>query len=555
MSAMLVASDLSKSYEDRTVLAHVDLAVDPGHRVGLVGENGVGKSTLLRLIAGVEDPDSGSVDRPVRLGYLHQEAPYRHDAVVGDVIDAALADVRALTAELEAAAAAVDAAPDDARDAAAARYAAVLVRAEAADVWGADVRVARTLAGLDVADLGRDRRIAFMSGGQRTRLGLAALLIRQPEALVLDEPTNHLDDGAAEFLADALRALPGAVLFASHDRVFLQEVATEIVDLDPTREATAAGRTATTWYGGGYRDYLTAKAKERRAWQAQYEAEQEELATLRESVRVRARQVGHEREMTDRNKMAYGKRGDRVEGQVSRRVRNARTRLETLEAEQVPRPPVPLRFTPPSGRALKPGPDGEAPVVLEVRRGVVQGRLDLLAAGQGRLRVRAGDRLLVTGTNGAGKSTLLHVLAGDIPLTSGSLHRADGVEVALLEQDLHLAGEKRSPRELLTLMAGARASDRVRDFGLVAARDLNRRIGDLSVGQRRRVVLAMIVMHSPHVLLLDEPTNHLSLTLAEELMEALEGWPGAVVVASHDRWLRRRWKGTKVHLPPQGTGR
>ncbi len=551
---MLLASDLSQSYGDRTVLAHVDLAVDPGHRVGLVGENGVGKSTLLRLVAGVEDADAGAVSRPARLGYLHQEPPFGRDAVVGDLLDAALADVRALTTELEAAAAAVDAAPDEARDDADARYAAALARAEAAQVWDADVRVARTLAGLDLADVGRDRRIAHMSGGQRTRLGLAALLIRQPEALVLDEPTNHLDDAAAEFLADALRALPGAVLFASHDRVFLQEVATEIVDLDPTREAAAAGRTATTWYGGGYRDYLAAKAKERRAWQAQYEAEQDELAALRESVRVRARQVGHDREMTDRNKMAYGKRGDRVEGQVSRRVRNARTRLETLEAEQVPRPPVPLRFAPPRGRALPPGPDGEAPVVLEVRRGVVQGRLDLLAAGQGKLRVRAGDRLLVTGTNGAGKSTLLHVLAGDLALTSGTVRRADGVEVALLEQDLHLAGEKRTPRELLTLMAGAQASDRVRDFGLVAANDLDRRIGDLSVGQRRRVVLAMIVMHSPHVLLLDEPTNHLSLTLAEELLDALDGWPGPVVVASHDRWLRRRWKGTKVHLPPQGTG-
>ena len=548
MSAMLVASDLSKSYEGRTVLAHVDLAVDPGQRVGLVGENGVGKSTLLRLLAGLEDPDSGATARPARLGYLHQEPPFARDAVVGDLLAEALADVRALTEELEAAAAGVDALADDAAQD---RYAAALARAELAEVWDADIRVARTLAGLDLAGLDRERRIAHMSGGQRTRLGLAALLIRQPEALILDEPTNHLDDAAAEFLAGALRALPGAVLFASHDRVFLQEIATAIVDHDPTREASAAGRTAATWYGGGYRDYLTAKAKERRAWETQYAAEQEELAALRTSVRVGARQVSHERDMTDNNKMGYKNRGERVEGQVSRRVRNARTRLETLEAAQVPRPPVPLRFEPPRGRALPtPGPDAAAPVVLEVRRGVVHGRLDLLAAGQGKLRVHAGGRLLITGTNGSGKSTLLHVLAGDLALTSGTVRRADDVQIALLEQDLHLHGEQRTPRELLTLMAGPTAGDRVRDFGLVAERDLDRAIGDLSVGQRRRVVLAMIVMHSPDVLLLDEPTNHLSLTLAEELMDALDAWPGAVVVASHDRWLRRRWRGDKVHLPP-----
>ena len=187
-------------------------------------------------------------------------------------------------------------------------------------------------------------------------------------------------------------------------------------------------------------------------------------------------------------------------------------------------------------------------------RGLTRRFGGLVAVNDVNLDLHQGEVHAVIGTNGAGKSTLLHVLAGDLALTSGTVRRADGVEVALLEQDLHLAGEKRTPRELLTLMAGAAASDRVRDFGLVAANDLDRRIGDLSVGQRRRVVLAMIVMHSPHVLLLDEPTNHLSLTLAEELMDALDGWPGAVVVASHDRWLRRRWKGTKVHLPPQGTG-
>jgi macrolide transport system ATP-binding/permease protein len=187
--------------------------------------------------------------------------------------------------------------------------------------------------------------------------------------------------------------------------------------------------------------------------------------------------------------------------------------------------------------------------VLSARDVVVPGRLDLAAAGVRELRVAAGARLLITGANGAGKSTLLGVLAGDLEPASGTVTRAPGTDLALLEQDVYLPGERRTPRQLLALMAGLDAdSDAVDPAGLVHARDLDRPVGELSVGQRRRVILAMLVTHTPDVLLLDEPTNHISLTLAEELMAALRDWPGAVVVASHDRWLRKTWTGQSVHL-------
>lgn len=556
----LRALDVTFAYGDRTVLDGVDLDVPPGHRVGLVGENGVGKSTLLRLLAGQQEPDRGSIVRPDDLGFLHQETPYPLTATVEQVVADALAEVRAVEADLAAAAAALAALPSvdddgsaggartdgagiegdtadsralarEAREQAEAAYATALARSDAAEVWDADRRAEITLAGLGIEHV-RGRTVAQMSGGERTRLGLAALLIRQPAALLLDEPTNHLDDDAARFLASAVAAIPGAVVLASHDRDFLDEVCTEIFDLDPTAEGTSG-----TLYGGAYSEYRKAKRDERAAWERQYAQEQEELADLRESIGTTARKVSHSRDATDNNKMAYGRRGDRVQSQVSRRVRNVQQRIDTLSAAQVRRPPRPLVFSPSSyGMAA----EGGRGVVLSLRDVVVPGRLEIAS-----LDLTAGTKLLVTGPNGSGKSTLLSVLAGDVVPTSGTVTQAPGVGVGLLEQDIYLQDDVRSPRELFTLLG---ASEALLTFGLVGSHDLDRPLRELSTGQRRRVVLGMLVAQAPEVLLLDEPTNHISLSLAEELGEAVKTALGTIVVASHDRWFRRTWKGSTLAL-------
>ena len=580
---VLRASDVRVSFAGRPVLRGVDLAVDPGHRTGLVGENGVGKSTLLRVLAGTLAPDDGAVTRPDDLGFLHQEFPYPPSTTVRAVVDDALARVRAIERELEEAALALAGpagsvtagspveGPVGGADEA---YARALARAELADVWDADARAARTLAGLGLdVDGVAGRAVGSLSGGQRTRLGLAALLVRQPGALLLDEPTNHLDDDAAEFLAAALRALPGAVVLASHDRVFLDEVCTEILDLDPVAEPLRGpanggprpGGGAATLYGGTYSDYLDAKRVERARWEQRFEAEQAELAELRRSVAVTARDVSKNRERGNQAKILYDFKGERVQSQVSRRVRNAQQRLDALERDQVRKPPPPLRFAPPDGGGAATLGGGD---VVAWARGVVvhrpagtgapgerADRLDMTASGVPSIEVARGTRLLVTGANGAGKSTLLHVLAGDLVPDAGTVGRARGVRVGLLEQDVHLHDDDRTPRELLALAQGWDPADRagareaaVDAHGLLAPRDLGRPLAELSVGQRRRVVLAMLVTQAPDVLLLDEPTNHVSLTLAGELMAAVGEWPGAVVVASHDRWLRQRWTGDVVHL-------
>src|SRR5690606_26702186 len=321
-----------------------------------------------------------------------------------------------------------------------------------------------------------------------------------------------------------------------------EQVATEIVDLDPG----ASPEPPPVVYGGRYSDYLQQRRVALARWQERYEREQEELTQLRRAVAVTAREVAPGRGPRDNDKFLFNFKGARVDQTVSRRVRNAEVRLEQLEREQVRKPRPPLRFEPPSG----PVPDGG--LLAWAHHVRLAGRRDMDAAGLPSSEVPAGGRLLLTGPNGSGKSTLLHLLAGDLQPDGGSVGAARGVRIGLLEQDLPLEDEASTPRQLLAaaegreLQPGERAA--VEGHGLVAPRDLDRPVADLSVGTRRRVVLAMLVTQRPDVLLLDEPTNHISLALADELVAGLRDWPGAVVVASHDRWLRRQWEGDVAEL-------
>jgi macrolide transport system ATP-binding/permease protein len=519
MSRYLSAHDLTKFYGDRAVFDGVSITASPGQRLGLVGENGVGKSTLLRLLAGTEEPDAGEVVRPPDVGFLTQELPYGMDQTMGDVLADALAEIHAAEKRLDELAGQLD------DPAALAEYGDVLEWAQAHDVWDADRRATLVVDGLGMGGIGHDRRLGELSGGQRSRLGLAALLIRQPQALLLDEPTNHLDEDAMTFLEAQLGRLPGVVVVASHDRVFLDAVCTDIVDMDPSRGGI-------TRYGGTYSDYLSAKRLERVRWEQQYASEQDEIKELRHAVAVTARNVAYGRGPTDNDKFIHAFKGARVQKAVSRQVRNAQHRLDELTRVQVRKPPAPLRFS--AALTAKPVADKLALSLRDVR---VDGRLCVTE-----LDVVTGGRLMVTGLNGAGKSTLLKVLAGQVTPDHGVVNRARGVRVGMLEQDVVFPDGTRTPRQLYTGPVS------LTELGLVAPKDVDRPVGQLSVGQRRRVALAMLIGRPPEVLLLDEPTNHLSLSLVEELEEALRQAPGAVVIASHDRWLRRTWSGDEMVL-------
>ncbi|MEU8958036.1 ABC-F family ATP-binding cassette domain-containing protein [Streptomyces sp. NPDC048518] len=545
----LLAHEIVRNLGGRRVLDGVSLTASPGHRIGLIGENGVGKSTLLRVLAGADEPDAGSVSRPADLGFLRQEMPFDAGSTVAAVLDDALREAREDLAELqrlseELARTAVDSpGHQDLLDA----YGRRLEQAQDRESWDADRRAGLVLDGLGLGAVAHHRTLGTLSGGERGRLALAALLVRRPSALLLDEPTNHLDDGAATFLEEQLRALPGTVVAASHDRAFLDAVCTDLIDLDPAVDGPVR-------YGGNYTAYVGAKRAERARWEQRHAEEQEELRELRHTVGVTARRVAPDRGPRDNEKMGYGHRAGRVQSQISRRVRNATRRLEELERVQVAAPPRPLRFAAETLAAEEPvrgAPSPEEPVadpvaepLVSLREVRVPGRLALDA-----LDVSVTDRLLVTGANGAGKSTLLDVLAGHLA-AEGEVRRRPHLTVGLLTQDTVFDRPDRTVRDTYELALGPQRAEvtPLASLGLMHAADLGKPVGLLSVGQRRRLALALLVARPPQLLLLDEPTNHLSPRLCDELEEALGSGPGAIVLASHDRWLRRRWRGRELRL-------
>ncbi|MGW7534450.1 ABC-F family ATP-binding cassette domain-containing protein [Amycolatopsis sp. NPDC054798] len=528
----LRAHEIVRVLGGRRVLDGVSVTAAPGRRIGVIGENGTGKSTLLRVLAGVDAPDRGEVERPPDLGFLHQEMQFDPAETVADVLEQALAAAREVLAELDRVAALLAEAPEDA--ALLAEYAELLDQAQQHEAWDADRRAEVVLTGLGLAALEHGRTLGSLSGGQRGRLALAGLLVRRPSAVLLDEPTNHLDAEAAAFLEAQLRELPGAVVFASHDRAFLDAVCTDILDLDPAPDGPVR-------FGGAYTEYLGWKRAERERWERQYAEEQEELEELRDALGVTAHRVAPGRLAPDNEKMGLGRRSGRVQHQISRRVRATTRRLDERERAQLPAPPPPLRFRP---RALAVENPQETVVTLENVH--LPDRLSV-----DRLEIRPDTRLLVTGPNGAGKSTLLLLLAGK--LDAEGVVRQSSITVGILSQDTIFARPQRTARATYLAALGPErvAAVPLNSLGLLTNREASRPVGELSVGQRRRLALALLIADPPHLLLLDEPTNHLSPTLCDELEDALGTSPGAIVAATHDRRLRENWTGQVLHLGPE----
>ncbi|MFF0749700.1 ABC-F family ATP-binding cassette domain-containing protein [Streptomyces sp. NPDC004267] len=524
MPTQIALHDVTVTRGERLLLDQVSLTVRPGERIGVVGENGAGKSTLLRVLAGLDAPDSGEVvtetDGGARL--LAQTPELPADATVAAAIDAALADLRAMERRLRS----LEAELGTADAPALAAYGELLTAFELRGGYEADARVDKAMHGLGLARIERERPLGSLSGGEQARLGIACVLAAAPEVLFLDEPTNHLDGNTLDWLEDTLLAHRGTVVAVSHDRVFLERVATAILEVDADRRTVVR-------HGDGYAGFRAERAAARRRWEQEHAQWRAEIAGLEEYARTTAHGVAAGRVIKDNNKMAYDRAAGRVQASVSGRVRAARERLRRLHDEPVPEPPKPLAFTarPVTGRA-----EGTLVALGGVR---IEGRLAV-----DELTVAAGERLLVHGGNGAGKSTLLRVMAGLVEPDAGQVLRRGRIGFLAQEIPSHRPAE----RVLAAFGRGLALTDDEQtelllSYGLFRPADLTVPVGALSAGQRRRLALARLLARPADLLLLDEPANHLALGLVEDLEQALEQWDGAVVVVSHDRELRRRFTG------------
>ncbi|WP_018350175.1 ribosomal protection-like ABC-F family protein [Longispora albida] len=516
----LAVSAATVAYQEKVVLDQVSLSVRSGEKAAVIGENGSGKSTLLRLIAGLQDHQGDvTVSAPGGIGYLGQTLDLDPALTVDDAIDVALSELRDLERQLRALEAGLT-------EETLTVYGDVLAAFEQRGGYEADARLAGALHHLGLGGLGRDRILGTLSGGEQSRLGLACVLAASPELLLLDEPTNHLDEQAMTWLEKQLRAYRGTVVAVTHDRTFLDRIATTILEVDGDRRTVQR-------YGDGWTGYLTAKAAARRRWEQEYAAWLAEIARQSELADsgIEAINAAYPKPKVIKNS---GHRRDH-EGGLSAQVRNARERLRRAEDDPVPRPPDPLRFS--AQLAGKPAGAGLADVVVDGRLKVPE------------FAVEPGERVLITGPNGAGKTTLLRVLAGDLTPDQGTVQRP--ARFGYLKQEVPAVPP--GATVLSAFAAGLRGqpedhAERLLRLGLFTVDDLHRPVRVLSIGQQRRLELARLVTRPAGLLILDEPTNHLSLNLIEEFQEALAAYPGTIIAVSHDRSFRRWFTGTQLTM-------
>ncbi|WP_435747873.1 ABC-F family ATP-binding cassette domain-containing protein [Microbacterium sp. PMB16] len=515
-------------FAERIVLDGVDLVIGPTDRLAIIGDNGAGKSTLLALLAGSVVPTAGEarVVIPGGVACALQDPRFPSGARIHDAIDLLLAGLRELEREIERAYRSLSESEVGAQDRVLAEIADLQDQFDARGGYDVDRRVDAALDRLGLGDLDRSRPVAELSGGERARLALAVALSAHAELLLLDEPTNDLDAAGMVWLEEGLRAHRGAAVVVTHDRDFLERFGVDIVQVQDG---------ALRRYGDGYRGFLAARAAERQRMARRHEAWKEELARNEALVAANSFRLASIPRKLELDGFGHGafRARSRDHGAMGR-IRMAKERVARLRADPCPPPPEPLRFT--AGLAETGAQGGQLLSFDGVR---LSSGPSLQVDGW---TVRAGERWLVTGANGAGKTTLLRLLAGERTVDAGEISRVPGLRVAWLQQDVASTGPRTTVETFSarTGIAPADAPSALLRFGLLRESDLERHASALSVGQRRRLDLAVALAVPADILLLDEPSNHLDPELVEQLEAAIDDHPGAVVTVTHDRrWVDR----------------
>ena len=519
---ILTATDVAKSHADLEILRGITFALEPGEKVALIGRNGTGKTTLLRVLAGLDELDRGRLGLAswARVAYLQQTPEGAPDTPLFAHVLAGAAQIHALEArarELEHQMADPDVHEDPDRLAVVMEeYAHVREHFEHAGGFTLDVRAKMVLSGLGFSETDYDRPLGVLSGGWRVRADLARALLTEPDLLLLDEPTNHLDLATTEWLESHLKAFPGACLIVSHDRYLLDAVTTRTLELEDGQLES---------YPGSYSAYVTLKAERLRLQQEAWERQQEEIEKLEDFIR-RYKAGQRAAQAHSREKMLA-----RIDVAPAARPRHR-------QAMRVKTDAVPL--------------SGD---IVARLKAVTKRFEDVEVLTRVGLEIHRGERIGLLGPNGAGKSTLLRIIAGQEAPTSGTVTLGTNVRPRYFAQESMAALDPASTVLEEILADRPLLPEQVRSYlgrFLFSGEDVFKRVEMLSGGERQRLSLAKLLLDEPNLLLLDEPTNHLDIPSREALETALRDFPGTMIVATHDRYLLERLATRILTVEDQG---
>ncbi len=499
---------LTKFYGAKQVFANISLEIMTGDRIGLIGRNGCGKSTLLKILQGSEDYQAGNIQirRGARIGFLDQFMAVESGWTVEAFCATAFQELNALRVQMDQLAHAMATATECDMEMAMRRYGQLQARFESLDGYAAETRLEMVLQGLDIPTELRGQDCSRLSGGEKTRVALARMLLEEPDILLLDEPSNHLDIPAVEWLEDFLKTFKGTVLMVSHDRCFLDRTVTRIIELYPDRAEN---------YIGNYSAYVI--EKERRDQQAlrDYQNQQKKIERMEEQIqRFKVWAAMRDSEVMEHNVKVMERKLDRV---------------ERLERPAAGRRPLRLRLD----TSRRSGND-----VLQVSglakvfgsRPVIAG-LDLQLFYQ--------DRACLLGRNGCGKTTLLKLILGELPPDDGCIRLGAGLTIGYLPQEVAFDHEELTLLDWFSrrygISAGAAWSALAR--ALFSGEEVQKHIRSLSGGERSRLKLCTLCYEKVNLLIMDEPTNHLDIESREALENMLQIYEGTLLFVSHDRYF------------------